>query len=77
MSTFDYRRKLERTDWLRLLGAAGGAGLGIAAVITYFGRLWMQRVPLPRGDEPDAAAGDRLRIRRVDPAQLHESSESR
>lgn len=67
MSTFDYRRRLDRSDWMKLLGAAGGAGLGLAAVITYVGRLWMQRVPLPRGGDPVPDVGNRDRVRTVEP----------
>ncbi len=29
-----------------LAGAAGGAAAGIAGVILYLGRIWLQRVPL-------------------------------
>jgi hypothetical protein len=51
MRSFEYRRSLSREDWTRLGGVAAGAAIGIAGVVLYFGRIWLQRVPLPTGSE--------------------------
>jgi hypothetical protein len=61
MSTFDYRRRLERDELMMLAGAAAGAGAGLATALFYLGRIWLQRVPLkprpalPPGPGPDPA----------------------
>jgi hypothetical protein len=55
MSTFDYRRRLESKELLTLAGAAAGAGAGLAAVVFYLGRIWMQKVPLKPAPAPPAA----------------------
>jgi hypothetical protein len=65
MTSFDYRRELTREDWMKLAGAAAGAAAGVAGVVLYFGRLWLQRVPLPRGTELVAGSGSyAVRLRR-------------
>jgi hypothetical protein len=76
MTTFDYRRSLEREDWMKLAGAAAGAGLAVATVVVYFGRLWMQRVPLPRGADPSLPATNLGTVKRIEP-RPHAASEPR
>jgi len=51
MSTFDYRRRLDKQELLALAGGVAGAGAGLAVVLFYLGRIWLQRVPL---DQPGA-----------------------
>jgi hypothetical protein len=46
MSTFHYRRRLEKQEVLQLAAAAAGAGAALAGVIIYLGRIWLQQVPL-------------------------------
>jgi hypothetical protein len=61
MSTFHYRRRLEPRELAMIAGAAAGAGAGLASVLFYLGRIWLQKVPLkpspapPRGPGPDPA----------------------
>lgn len=50
MSTYDFRRRLSFKDHLPVLGAAAGAGAGVAVVVFYIGRLFVQRVRLERDD---------------------------
>lgn len=63
MPTFHYRRRLTREERLRALGMAGGAALGVGAVVFYFARIFLQRTPLREeggaGAEPRALAGER------------------
>lgn len=62
MTTFDYRRRLTGDDWKRLLGLAAGAGLAVAAVTGYFGRIMLQRerIERPRGDPRADRVEERL-----------------
>jgi hypothetical protein len=46
MSTFDYRKRLDRDELMKLAGAAAGAAAGLATVVFYLGRIWLQKVPL-------------------------------
>jgi hypothetical protein len=64
MSTFHYRRRLERKELMMLVGGAAGAGAALASGVFYLGRIWLQRVPLkpeqpttggPAGPGPDPA----------------------
>jgi|GEM_PF-3436509 len=55
MSTFDYRKRLDRDELMMLAGAAAGAAAGVATVIFYLGRIWMQKVPLKPIPPPPAA----------------------
>jgi hypothetical protein len=57
VATYHYRRKLERADELKAVGAAVGAAAGVALVAWYFARIFIQRTPLlsPRTAGDDAA----------------------
>jgi len=55
MSTFDYRRRLESNELLTLAGAAVGAGAGLAVMVFYLGRIWIQKVPLKPVPAPPAS----------------------
>jgi len=64
MSTFHYRRRLDRNELVMLAGAAAGAATGVATVLFYLGRIWLQKVslkphdrktPAPVGPGPDPA----------------------
>jgi hypothetical protein len=57
MSTFDYRRRLERKELVMLAGGAAGAGAGLASVLFYLGRIWLQKVPLKPEARPPLAEG--------------------
>jgi hypothetical protein len=59
MSTFDYRRRLERKELLMLAGGVAGAGAGLATVLFYLGRIWLQKVPLEPEARPARAEGPR------------------
>jgi len=48
MTTLDYRRKLDLKDQMPAFGAAAGAAVGVAAIVYYVVRLFLQRVPLER-----------------------------
>lgn len=67
MTSFDYRRTLERQDWIRLIGAAAAAGTALGGVVLYFGRIWLQRVPLPHGDAVAVAGTTGKRAARLSP----------
>jgi hypothetical protein len=69
VATYHYRRKLERADELKAVGAAVGAAAGVAVVAWYFARIFIQRTPLlpPRtvggdaGEPPRRVSGAMLR----------------
>lgn len=46
MPTYTYRRDLSRSDWMKAVGVAAGAGAGTALVVGYFARIFLQRTPL-------------------------------
>ena len=59
MATFHYRRRLEREDWAKVVGAGVGAGAAVALVVIYFARIFAQRTPVRSYDAdpaPDRAA---------------------
>jgi hypothetical protein len=64
MTSFDYRRRLSREDWIRLGGVAASAATAVAGIVLYFGRIWLQRVPLPRGSSTTASMNARARAPR-------------
>lgn len=69
MTTFDYRRRLERDELAMLAGAAAGAGAALATAVFYLGRIWLQRVPLKPERGKDAGTGtDAARGPGPDPA---------
>jgi hypothetical protein len=69
VATYSYRRKLEKADELKAVGAAVGAAAGVAVVAWYFARIFIQRTPLlpPRtvgdeaGEPPRRVSGAMLR----------------
>lgn len=53
MSTYTYRRELDREGWLKAIGVGVGAGVGTALVAGYLAKIFLQRTPL-RPPNPSA-----------------------
>lgn len=45
MATFHYRRELKPEDWVTIAEVGVGAGIGVALVVMYFTRIFLQKTP--------------------------------
>lgn len=60
MPDYNYRRNLQRADWIKIIGVGAGAGFGTALVAGYLARVLMQRTPLREPSLALPAADDRI-----------------